>query len=60
MYRNAIYQPSLSLHATMMATQKDKKHGSEDNTHSHSEEHPRASAAITVVPFSRVMTGSFQ
>ncbi|HEX2603761.1 MAG TPA: hypothetical protein VHL60_03740 [Oxalicibacterium sp.] len=59
MYRNETYQPCLSLQATM-ATQKDKKHGSEDNTHSHSEEHPRASRTITVVPFSRVSTGSFQ
>jgi hypothetical protein len=59
MYRNEMYQPCFSVQATM-ATQKDKKHGSEDNTHSHSEEHPRASRTITVVPFSRVSTGSFQ
>jgi hypothetical protein len=60
MYRNETYQPCLSLHATMMATQKDKKHSNEDNSHSHSEEHPRASRSITIVPFSRVATGSFQ
>ncbi|HTH44989.1 MAG TPA: hypothetical protein VL528_07900 [Oxalicibacterium sp.] len=59
MYRNETYHPCFSQHATMMATQKDKKHGNEDNTHSHSEEHPRASR-ITVVPMSRVSTGSFQ
>lgn len=60
MYRNEMYQSCLSLHAMMMATQNDKKHGNEDNTHSHSEEHPRATRAVSVVPFSRVTTGSFQ
>jgi len=42
MYRNEVSPPALAPAAVMMATQKDKKHSNEDNTHTHSEEHPRA------------------
>jgi len=61
MYNNEMNNPTFSLHANNKAQQqKEKKHGNEDNTHSHSEEHPRSRSHITTVPFSRTKTGSFQ
>lgn len=60
MYNKEMNNPILSPHHADTAQQKEKKQQNEDNTRSHTEEHPRARGHITVVPFKRTQTGSFQ
>lgn len=61
MFTNEMNNPTFSVcTADSQAQKKEKKHSNDDNSHSHSEEHPKGCGHITVVPFSRTKTGSFQ